>query len=150
GPLSNDTITYDYDQLGRRISTAINGVATLMAFDEAGRVLAETNALGPFSYTYDGASRRVLSETFPNRQTTSMAYNSALQDFTLQRITYTIGPTPISEFLYGRDVARGRITTWSQQAGTPSPDLYTFGYDDANQLLSAAVTNSGVEVNSFA
>ena len=27
GPLPNDTITYQYDELGRRVSTAINGVA---------------------------------------------------------------------------------------------------------------------------
>ena len=31
-----------------------------------------------------------------------------------------------------------------------SPSIFTFGYDDANQLLSATVTNAGVLVNTFA
>jgi RHS repeat-associated protein len=125
-------------------------VATLLAFDAAGRVTAETNALGSFNRAYDGASSRLLSETFPNGQTVTHAYGTALQDFSLQRITHTLGVTPISEFLYGRDLARDRITSWSQQAGNQAPDVYTLGYDQENQLLSAVVTNSGIAVNTVA
>ena len=38
GPLSNDTITLGYDQLGRVVSRAINGVAESVAFDTFGRL----------------------------------------------------------------------------------------------------------------
>ena len=68
----------------------------------------------------------------------------------LQRITYKAGATPVSEFLYGHDLAAGRITTWSQQAGAQTPQLHSFGYDDADQLLSATVTTAGAPVNTYA
>jgi YD repeat-containing protein len=101
GPLPNDTITYGYDELGRRVSTAINGVASLMTFDEAGRIVGETNALGSFGYTYDGGSGRILSETFPNALTNERSYADNLHDRDLQRITLKVGATPVSEFIYG-------------------------------------------------
>jgi RHS repeat-associated protein len=150
GPLPNDTIIYGYDELGRRVSAAINGVAAMMTFDAAGRMTGETNALGSFTYIYDGASGRRLSEVFPNGQTAERSYGNDLHDQALERITYQVGATPISEFVYGRDLLAGRIATWSQQAGAQPPSLYTFGYDGANQLLSATVTKAGSLVNSFA
>jgi len=150
GPLPNDTITYTYDELGRPVHRAINGVDAAMTFDAAGRLMGVTNALGAFAYAYDAASARLVSKSFPNGQTTELTYGNTLQDLTLQRITHTFGATPISEFLYGRDVARARITAWSQQAGGQPPNLFTFGYDAADQLLSATVTNTGVLTSQFA
>jgi RHS repeat-associated protein len=150
GPSPNDTITYEYDELGRRVSTSISGVAMRMFYDAAGRVISETNALGTFTYSYDGASGRVLTNVFPNGLTVESGYGGNLEDHELQRITHRIGVTPISEFLYGRDHLADRITTWSQQVGATPPSLHTFGYDAANQLLSATVTNAGTLINTFA
>jgi RHS repeat-associated protein len=150
GPLPNDIITYGYDELGRRVSTAINGVGSLLTYDPAWRVIGETNALGAFAYSYDGNSIRLLSATLPNGQTEERSYGGNLQDRTLQRITHHLAATPVSEFLFGLDILRHRTMTWSQQSGAESPLLYTFGYDDANQLLSATVTNAGTLVSSFA
>lgn len=150
GPLPNDTITYGYDELGRRVSTAINGTAALMTFDAAGRVIGETNALGIFTFGYDGTSSRLVTQSFPNGHTGELAYGNNLQDRTLQRITHKVGATAVSEFLYGHNVQAGRITTWSQQVGVTPPSLHTFGYDTVNQLLSATVTNAGALVNTFA
>jgi RHS repeat-associated protein len=150
GPLPNDTITYEYDELGRRISTAINGVASRMTYDSAGRVISETNAAGSFTYAYDGASTRLLTNVFPNGMTMERGYGGNLEDRELQRITHRGGTRPISEFLYGRDRRADRITTWSQQTGAQPPDIHAFNYDAADQLLSAMVTNAGVLVNHFA
>ncbi len=150
GPLPNDTITYAYDELGRRVSTAINGVASTMTYDAAGRVASETNALGIFTFAYDGASGRLLTNVFPNGLTVERGYGGNLEDRELQRITHKVGATPISEFLYGRDLLADRITTWSQQAGAQPPDLHAFGYDAADQLLAATVTNAAMLVNTFA
>jgi RHS repeat-associated protein len=149
GPLPNDTITYGYDELGRRVSTAINGVASTMTYDAPHRIVGETNALGVFAYTYDGASHRLINQLFPNQQVEERQYGGNLVDQALQRITHRIGTTPISEFLYGHDVPAARITTWSQQAGGQPPLLHTFGYDAADQLLFATVTNAGALVNAF-
>jgi RHS repeat-associated protein len=150
GPLPNDTITYGYDELGRRVSTAINGVASTIAYDAPYRIVGETNALGAFGYTYDGASHRLINQLFPNQQVEERQYGGNLVDLELQRITHRIGATPVSEFLYGYDIPAVRMTTWSQQAGTEAPLLHTFGYDAADQLLSATVTDAGTLVNAFA
>jgi RHS repeat-associated protein len=150
GPLSNDTIIYGYDQLGRRVTTAINGVASAMTYDAAGRVTSETNVLGVFTRSFDGSSGRVTLEAFPNGLIAERGYASVLEDKELQRITHKIGTTPVSEFLYGHDAAASRIVNWSQQAGAQSPLIHGFGYDSVDQLLSAAVTNAGALVNSFA
>ena len=150
GPLSNDTITYGYDELGRLISTDIDGVTTLQSYDAAGRIVSETNALGTFTFAYDGASSRVLSEAFPNGENAAFAYGDNLQDRSLQQATFTIGANPISQFTYQRDIPAGRISSWSQQAGSQPPSIFSLGYDAVNQLLSATVTNSGALVNAFA
>ena len=149
GPLPNDTIIYAYDELGRLVHRAINGVDSVVAYDAAGRTTAATNALGSFFRTYDGSSRRVLSETFPNGQGLTRAYDPVLEDLQLQRITWVAGATPLSEFLYNHNPSRGEITRWSQQAGVQAPDVYSFTYDNASQLVAATVTNSGVEINAF-
>jgi RHS repeat-associated protein len=149
GPNSNDTITYGYDELGRRVSTSINGVATVLTYDAAGRVMNETNALGSFTYAYEGVSSRLQTTSFPNGQMTTNSYGDNLHDRRLQQITHRIGPTPISVFSYERDIPADRITAWSQQAGAAAPDLYTFGYDAADRLLSATVTNAGSLIDAF-
>ena len=149
GPLPADTITYGYDELSQRVSTAINGVATAMTYDAAGRVISETNALGLFTYAYEGASGRLLAATFPNGQTTTNSYDDNLHDKRLQQITHRIGTTPISEFIYSRHIPAARIATWSEQAGAAPPSLHTFGYDAADRLLSATVTNSGSLIKAF-
>jgi len=150
GPLPNDTINYSYDELGRRVQTAINGVASTRTFDAAGRIIGETNALGSFSYGYDGSSARLTSEIFPNGQLGARTYLDNSHDFDLQQITYHSGATPISAFTYGQDIPAGRIATWSQQAGAQTPSVYSFGYDAADQLLSGVITNAGVLTGSFA
>ena len=150
GPLADDTITFDYDELGRVAHRTINGVESEMSFDAAGRLVGLNNVLGAFSYAYDGPSGRVISNSFPNGQVTERSFGNTFQDLLLQRITHTVGTTPISEFLYGHDVPRGSITTWSQQDAAQPPSLHTFSYDAVNQLLSDSVTNAGIQVNSSA
>ncbi|MGO9204457.1 MAG: RHS repeat-associated core domain-containing protein [Limisphaerales bacterium] len=149
GPLLNDAITYGYDELGRPVQIAINGVTATKTFDAAGRLAGETNALGNFSYGYDGSSSRLASEILPNGETGAWTYLANTQDDDLQQITYAQGATPISTFIYGHDVPANRITKWSQQAGAQAPDLYSLSYDDVNQLISATVTNSGSLANVF-
>ena len=87
---------------------------------------------------------------FPNGLRAERGYTGNLEDRELQRITHRIGAIPISEFVYGRDTLADRITTWSQQVAATPPSLHTFGYDAADQLLSATVTNAGNLINTFA
>lgn len=149
GPLPNDTIVYGYDELGRRVSTSINGVASTVTADAAGRVTSATNALGKFDYAYDGSSFRQTSQSYPNGQTAERSYSGILQDLRLQRITHRNGSTPISEFIYGHDVPTGQITAWSQQAGTQLPSIYSLAYDPVDQLISASVSTGGIVGQTF-
>jgi RHS repeat-associated protein len=149
GPLPNDTITYGYDENGRRISTAIDGVPSTLGLDLSARITSATNALGVFGYTYDGSSPRLETENFPNGQTTDFSYSGLLQDQLLQRITHKIGAVPVSEFIYGRDVAADRIISWSRQSAAQVPSIYHFAYDAANQLTGAAVTQGGTTNQTF-
>lgn len=148
GPLPNDTITFGYDELGRRVSTAINGIASTVTFDAAGRVLSTTNALGMFNETYAGNSFRKTSQSYPNGQTTEFTYTGNLLDRRLQKITHKMGVTLVSESIYGRDV-RGQITSWSQQAGVQTPSVYNFGFDAADQLTTATVSGGSDGVHAF-
>jgi RHS repeat-associated protein len=146
GPLANDTITFAYDELGRRAVTAINGVAAAKVFDAAGRVLSETNALGSFTFTYDGSSSREISQSSPNGPSIALSFGGNLADHRLQGITNKLGATPVSAFIYGYDIPAGHIALWSQQAGAQAPSIYSFGYDAVDQVTSAVITNGGILV----
>ena len=55
GPLTNDTITMMYDDLGRMASRLINGYGiSSVSYDALGRLTEEENELGTFTYDYDG------------------------------------------------------------------------------------------------
>jgi RHS repeat-associated protein len=150
GPLPNDTITFDYDQLGRQIAKSVNGVTQHFAYDAARRVLSETNALGVFSYTYESNTLRRVSETFPNGLVRSWSYDDTQHHFEVKQIKHQFGATPISQFMYDRDHSAERITTWSQQFGSQPPSISAFGYDAEDQLLSVSVTNAGVHAGTLA
>jgi RHS repeat-associated protein len=150
GPLPNDTISFAYDELGRRTSIAINGVTATSAFDAAGRLTGVSNVLGSFAYSYDGSSTRPLLMSGPSGLTAEWQYGGNAQDNLLQRLTHKMGGSVVSDFVYGQDVPAERIVSWSQQAGAQSPSIYTFGYDAADQLLSATLTNGGAQLNTFA
>jgi RHS repeat-associated protein len=138
GPLTNDTISYEYDELGRVTERAINGAANTVTwtFDALGRTTSETNALGIFIYTYDGPTRRVATVTYPNSQTSTYGYFGNSGDRRLQTIhhKYPNGNT-LSKFDYTYGVT-GNILTWRQQADNNAV-LWTYGYDAADQLTSA-------------
>jgi RHS repeat-associated protein len=85
----------------------------------------------------------------PNGLTTAYQYGTLLQDEALQKITHKVGATPVSEFTYTRDIPKGRIDTWTQQAGTEAAIIHTFGYDLANQLAADAVTAGATSTGSY-
>jgi YD repeat-containing protein len=150
GPLTNDTCTYSYDELSRPVQTSMDGVISTAVFDVLGRTIGRSNELGAFAFAYDGGSGRMLSHNNPNGLTAVLGYANNIQDFDLQQITHMAGANLVSQFIYRNDVSRNVIENWSQQAGTQPPSVSTFAYDAVNQLLSAAVTNSGVAASNCA
>ena len=139
GPLTNDTIAYTYDELGRVVSRSNNGAAntTTQVYDALGRVTSETNVLGTFTYGYVGATGRLQLVTYPNGQTSSYAYFDTLGDLRLQTIHHRKpDASTLSKFDYTYDAA-GNILTWQQQADSNAPTLWRYGYDRADQLTAA-------------
>ena len=143
GPLTDDTITYGYDQLGRVTTRAINGPANTVTwtFDARGRVTSEVNLLGTFSYTYEGPTSRVATVAYPNGQTSQYAYFGNTGDRRLQTIHHKYpNASTLSKFDYTYDF-EGNIGTWHQQVDT-SAVLWEYGYDAADQLTAGVKKSS--------
>jgi RHS repeat-associated protein len=137
GPLPNDTITLDYDQLGRVVSRAINGMAESVAFDTLGRLQTVTNPLGTFNYSYVGVTERLQSLSYPNGQTTELSYFGANDDHRLQRILHKKpGGALLSRHAYTYEPS-GNIKTWTQETDVSAAKVYDFEYDRADQLTAA-------------
>ena len=147
GPLDNDTITYNYDELGRVTGRAINSVAETAVFDALGRVTNTVNPLGTFTPAYVNATRRLSSFTYPNNQVTTYGYTNNVGDQRLMQILNrtSSGGATISEFDYQYD-GLGRIKQWTQQAGAATPQVMTPEYDREDQLLGALIAPQGQAV----
>ena len=139
GPLSNDTITLGYDQLGRVVSRAINGVAESVAFDTLGRLQAVINPLGIFNYSYVGNTGRLQTLSYPNGQSTQLSYFGANDDHRLQQILHKKpGGALLSRHAYTYEPS-GNIKTWTQQTDVSAAKVYDFEYDRADQLMAATL-----------
>jgi RHS repeat-associated protein len=137
GPLSNSTIAYSYDELGRLSGRSINSVAATSVYDELGRVTSVTNALGSFTYGYVNQTSRLQSVTYPNGQTGGYSYFPNSGDHRLQEIlNQKTGSVTISKFDYTYDPV-GNIQTWTQQTDSNQPNAYDLLYDATDQLTNA-------------
>jgi RHS repeat-associated protein len=138
GPLASDLIAYEYDELGRVQTRAIDGVWLEYVYDSLGRIVSEQNVLGSFSFDYDGLTSRLRRITYPNGQTSSYAYHLNSGDHRLHEIHHRKPDgTTLSKFTYTYD-AVGNLLTWIQQRDMEDPlKAYDFEYDRADQLTRA-------------
>lgn len=142
GPLSNDTLTYTYDELGRLASRTLNGVTGTWTYDALDRLSTQTDPIGTFTYAYDGQTDRLASLTYPNGQTSSYSYFGNTSDRRLSDIHHrTGGGATLSRFQYTYDVV-GNIVTWTQHYET-DVKAYDFTHDVADQLTSATYRTTG-------
>ena len=146
GPRSTNMISYQYDQLGRIISRAINGVATTTTYDNLGRPTTVANPLGAFQYAYVNDTARVASMAYPNGQTNLYSYYNNLGDQHLEQILH-LKPdgSVLSSFGYGYDPA-GEILLWTNALDGGPASAWTLRYDAASQLTKAVFT-SGASVS---
>ena len=160
-----DKIVHTYDEYGRELSSAINGVADARTYDALGHVKTVVNPLGTFTYTYanGGLSGRVTQVLYPGGSKAEYDYHPKLpvagaayvgdKDFRLAQITNTrrqsysgyLGGYSMdylaSRFQYDYDKA-GNIASWYQPGSDPSGQIgqaWQFGYDAADQLIGVAV-----------
>lgn len=150
GPLSNDTITFAYDGLGRLVDRAINGLGIRWNWDPAGRLTQLTNSLGTFTYTHEVASLRLATMNFPNGQSSTFTYFPNAKDQLLQQIThFKPDASVLSRFTADYNPLH-QVTEWTQERTGASPLQWTFGYDAADQLTNAVAIQAATTVDSFA
>lgn len=136
GPLTNDTISLTYDELGRKLSESISGVTETVTYDSLGRVATNSNALGEFVRTYDGVTHRLQTHSRQNGLKTNYDYYGIDQDRRLRTLqNLTASNANLSKFDYTYD-GGGQITNWSKLLGLTTTGLW-FEYDAAQQLGSA-------------
>jgi RHS repeat-associated protein len=142
GPFSNDSVTFAYDSLGRVRATRIQGILDSVVYDSLGRVTTAVNALGAFSYKYQGVTGRLDSTLFPNGQKTAYSYFNVMGDLRLQEIR-NLNPALalLSRFAYTYDT-EGQIKTWTQQADSAASQVHHLAYDPVDQLLGDVVKNA--------
>jgi RHS repeat-associated protein len=144
GPLSNSTVTYYYDALGRMTNRAINGMAQKVKYDNLGRVTMVTNALGSFTNVYVRATGMIATNLYPNGQKAVFSYYGTNNDERLQQIqNLTASGQNLSAFSYAYN-ANGEITNWTEQADNNTPTVQVEEYDPVNQLISSTVHNGSI------
>ena len=143
GPWANDTINFQYDELGRLTSRAINGSAEKYVLDALSRFQQITNPLGAFNYTFYGASGRLNTMTLPNGQTLQMNFSGSSSLQQLKEIIHK-GPAAqaISRFGYAYDDEL-HITSLTNQLDNTSALVDSAQYDSSGQLTSYTQSKSG-------
>lgn len=141
GSFANDTVAYQYDEWARSIGRTVDGSANsaTLSFDSLGRVSAETNLLGSFTYAYAGATGRLqqITPSAANAPQIYFAYNdtSTSGDRRLNQIRNLSGSTLVSQFDYSYS-SRGQITRWQQQnSGASQITALSLQCDPMGQLV---------------
>jgi len=137
GPLTNDTITYAYDEWNRVASSNVAGSIRSQTYDGLGRVIIRSNALGSFTNSYIGATARLSGVAMPGGMQAILNWTAVSQDARLASIKYQRSDTSrISEQTYTH-VGDGRIVSWKQQSDNLTANTWSYGYDGLDQLVSA-------------
>lgn len=156
---ANASIAYNYD-LGGHLAlqtTSVDGqdLSTTSTFDAGGRLVSRTypdgSSSGAFGYNTAGqpitlsgaitgttytAAGQVKTVGYANGVTTTYGYSTTRG--WLDSVSTVNGATSIESLIYTHDFA-GRITA---VAGGRADESWTYGYNDLDQLLSAANTNT--------
>jgi YD repeat-containing protein len=146
-PAPSHTITFQYDSVGRRTSSAVDGVALTTTYDAEDRLASLTSPIGHFSASYDGSSGRLTGFTYPypNQLGPTLSYLDAAHDFRLSRLFWGPAAAPgsfnLSQFDYTYDSAHDQITALAWHDVTNQTGrFFTFGYDGAQQLIGRQQT----------
>ncbi len=134
GPLTNDTITYNYDELSRAVNQDVNGTASSITYDSLGRVDTTANPLGSFSRQYENdVTPRLVTLNYPNGQTANYHYFGNANDRRLQTIgNLDSSSNTLSEFDFTYD-PEGQI-----QALVSPFNSTQFNYDASKRLTGTS------------
>jgi len=129
------TVGYTYTPVGLEASLTypVSGQVVNYGYDPANRLTSVTDWQNlATTYGYDAAGR-LASIAYPNGVAPSYGYDTAGR---LASVGDTKGTTSLFSAAYTRD-AVGNPTQVVEAGVVPSPGTTTYGYDAANQLVSA-------------
>ncbi|MBO9712630.1 RHS repeat-associated core domain-containing protein [Sphingomonas sp.] len=109
-----DTVTYQYDALGRMVGRNVDGAAESTAYDALGRVTTAANVLDTFNYSYLDGSARVSGISSAHGPKVALSYYDAKGDNLLKQMKYTKASDAIlSQFDYAYN-ANDNVTQFKQ------------------------------------
>ncbi|MHC1725921.1 MAG: RHS repeat-associated core domain-containing protein [Syntrophobacteraceae bacterium] len=139
GPWANDTITFQYDQLGRRSSLAVEeGQSVGYKYDNFNRLTEITAGLKTHKYQYSGANPLVRTLLRPNGSKTIYQYDSLKR---LGLISHrNASNAVINEYGYTyneQDLRSAETRTDGDPAFTVQNGFTLYENNDLNQLVHA-------------
>ena len=143
GPLSNDTITVGYDQVGRPINIQIGSAQASVQYDTLNRIVWSSNLLGVTSIEYTGATKRPAIISQPNGLTTTFEYSPVADGSRLQTmVTTNSSGQEISQFHYAYNINDLIIALTNISDGITTS--WQYKYDLAKQLTEAHQWTNGI------
>ena len=143
--LSNSTISFGYDELGRLTNRSVNNSSNseTLSFDAASRILATVNNLGTLGVAYqnsDSGSLQVSSIAYPNSQTSNFNWYSDENPTEFERLqsiqNLSVNSTNLSSYAY-QYKTDGAISVWDQTVLTGSTNSIAVVSDLCNQIVNA-------------
>ncbi len=141
GPWGGDTVTYTYDEQGRRKTSGISGSNTsTYNYDSLGRLSYLSAAAGTWNWSYVGGSGLPSLMVAPNGVRTSYGYDTLERLRSVQNLKND-ATTVLSKYGYNFDDtlkkdARAQLTRQSRDTAQTLDALQTltFGYNATDQL----------------
>lgn len=148
GPWANDTLTYTYDDIGRRTSVTPQGGETISYnYDAIGRLSEIKPGARTFGFTYPASSPSPLPTTLmrPNGSFTTYQFD------TINRLTNTANKNStqavINSYAYtynAQDVRGSETITNGTPITATATTVTTYNYNNLNQLLSSVNPNQSL------
>jgi YD repeat-containing protein len=146
GPWENDTISYNYDALGRQTALSINGsTQAAYSYDAFDRLTQVSSGAQNFGYSYNGASSQLTQLTLPGGGKTEYSYD-AMQHLTQVQSLKSDGTTNLAKFDYSYNTRDVR-TSVEKQIGANAAQTVNYTYDTTDQLTKELSTEQNPTLN---
>lgn len=132
GPYGNDTVSYQYDALGRVTTRMIGATNETFQYDSLGRISRNINELGSFDMTYLGQTGQITSQASATVGTQWTYLNNAGD-----RRLNEIKNTGLARSFSYATTPENRIMGSTERVGTTPVQAWTYSYDDSDRLTSA-------------
>ncbi len=141
GPFNNDTIGYQYDELGRLSGHSVDVSAETFAYDALNRLIGHNSPLGNVTLSYLGETSQLTGLSLGSGPiAAAWQYDSNLNDRRLLSITNS-GAARGYDFTSNAAWQILRINETVSAGSAWAAKNWSYGYDLANRLVSASDAN---------